>query len=93
MPCFHCFGNELGQIHRSDQLIDDRLNPITVRVDDKRSVVVFAILRVQFRGPVILAAVPECGCVKAIHGLARWRGKSNVEAVAGNRRIMGFAVL
>src|SRR5436190_589984 len=69
---------------RSGRYVDDSLNAITVRVDDKGGVVMWTILCAQFRNSVVSSAVLQSRGVKMVYGLAGRGGKGDVDSGIGN---------
>ena len=76
---------QLSQETGSGRSLVDGLDEISVRVDHKGGVVVFAVVRSPAGRAVVLPAVPQRFRMKAIDGFMRGRGKGDVKPGTGRR--------
>ena len=68
----------------SERRIGDSLDPVTIRIDNERSVIVFSIIGTRARSTIVFATNPKRRLVKASDGLASRSGECDVEALAWN---------
>jgi hypothetical protein len=70
-----------GQI--SGLPLADGFDTVTVRVENKRRVIIITVFGMYPRPAVVFSAMLQCSPVKRAHGLTGRRGKSDVKTLTG----------
>src|ERR1019366_697291 len=80
--------------HRwSGRAMANRFDAVPVGIEDKRSVVICAVLGVEATAAIVLAAMLHGRPIKLIHSFARGCGERDVKTITGNLDFVFLAEL